>query len=284
MSALPKRAPRAHDDHDVDGRMGFLEHLDELRTRIIRSCLAIAAGMLLAFAFVGRLAAFVLGPTLRALPPGTSLIFTRPGEAFSFYFDVAFMAGVVLAAPVVAFQAWRFIAPGLYAREKRLVVPFVAMATLGTIGGALFSHYVLFPAMMAFFGAFDSPAMKFLPKVDETFELYKNLMLGMVAVFQIPTVVFFLARMRVVTARLLWRHFQYAILVIFIVAAVLTPSPDPWNQIAFATPMIALYLIGIVVAWLVAPRGDAPPAGRGDGAHLRLVFAATVIDQARKRR
>jgi sec-independent protein translocase protein TatC len=260
--------------------MGFLEHLDELRTRVIRSCIALGVGMLVAFLFVDRLATFVLAPTLRMLPPGTALIFTKPGEGFSFYLDIALIGGGVLAAPFVMYQVWRFIAPGLYAKEKRLAVPFVVLTTLGVIGGALFSHYVLFPAMIAFFGTFSSPAMKFTPRVEDTFELYKMMLIGMVVVFQIPTLVFFLARMRLVTARFLWRHIKYAILIIFVLAAVLTPTPDPWNQTVFALPMIGLYLISIGIAWMVAPRSEEP----SDGSHstLRLVVAATVIDQTRK--
>ena len=174
--------------------MGFLEHLEELRKRIIRACLAIGVGMLVAFMFVDRIANFVLAPTLRMLPPGTMLIFTRPGEGFSFYLDIALIGGVVLAAPFVMYQVWRFIAPGLYAQEKRLAIPFVVMTTMGTIGGALFSHYILFPAMISFFGTFNSPAMKFTPRVEDTFDLYKMMLIGMVVVFQIPTLVFFSRR------------------------------------------------------------------------------------------
>ncbi len=116
--------------------MGFLDHLDELRTRIIRSCLAIGAGMLVAFIFVERIADFVLAPTLRMLPPGTTLIYTKPGEGFSFYLDVAFIGGVVLAMPFVTFQVWRFIAPALYTNEKKFVIPFVILTTLGKPGGS----------------------------------------------------------------------------------------------------------------------------------------------------
>jgi len=264
--------------------MGFLEHLDELRTRIIRSCIAIGIGMLVAFIFVDRIAAFVLAPTLRMLPPGGSLIYTRPGEGFSFYLDIALIGGVVLAAPFITYQVWRFIAPGLYVKEKRFVIPFVLLATVGTLGGAFFSHYILFPAMILFFRTFDSPRMKFTPRVEDTFELYKNTLLGMVAVFQIPTLVFFLAKMRFVTARFLWRHLKYAILIIFIVAAVLTPSPDPWNQTVFAAPMIVMYLISIGIAWMARPTREEAPSNGTDSNGLRVVFAATVIDQARKHR
>jgi len=266
-----------------NGTMGFLDHLDELRTRLIRCCVAVALGMVVGFAFVDRIADFVLEPTLRMLPPGSTLIMTRLGEGLSFYLDLAMMAGVVLAAPYVAFQIWRFIAPALYAREKRLVAPFLILATIGTLTGAAFSHYVLFPSMVAFFRTFDSPRMRFMPRVEDTFELYKNMLIAMVAVFQIPTLVFFLARAGLVTAGFLWRHVKYAVLTSFILGAVLTPSPDPWNQTALAAPMIALYLIGIVVAWIVAPGRRASAARDTVPPPLRLVFAAAVIDQVARR-
>jgi len=273
--------PAANDDDAADGRMGFLEHLDELRQRLIRACIALVAGMLVAFLFVNRIADFVLAPTLRTLPPGTDLIATRPGETFSFYLNVALIGGVVLAAPFVMYQVWRFIAPGLYAKEKKLVVPFLALTTLGTLGGVLFTHYVMFPAMMAFFATFSSSRLRFLPRLEDTFDLYVNMVLGMVVVFQIPTVVLFLAKMRLVTARFLWRHFKEAVLLIFIAAAVLTPSADPWNQTLFAAPMIALYLVSILIAWMVSPRRQTEESS--DAPKLRLVIAATVLDQALRR-
>jgi sec-independent protein translocase protein TatC len=272
------------DDDPREGRMGFLEHLDELRKRIIRACLAIAAGMVVAFFFVDRIGDFILAPTLRTLPAGDALIFTKPGEGFAFYLDVAFIGGVVLSAPFVMYQVWRFIAPGLYAKEKKLAIPFVLLTTAGSVGGALFTHYVMFPATIGFLASFHSPMMKFVPRVEDTFELYKMMVLGMVAVFQIPTLVFFLAKMRLVTARFLWRNFQYAILAIFIIAAVLTPSSDPWNQTVFAAPMIVLYLISIGIAWLVGPKTQPESPAPADSAKLRLVITAAVLDQARKHR
>jgi sec-independent protein translocase protein TatC len=260
--------------------MGFLEHLDELRTRLIRSCLAIGGGMLVAFFFVDRIGDFILAPTLAALPNGGALVFTKPGEGFAFYLDIAFIGGIVLAAPFVMYQVWRFIAPGLYAKEKKFVVPFVVLTTAGTIAAALFTHYVMFPGTIAFLAKFQSPAMRFMPRVEDTFELYKNMMIGMVAVFQMPTLVFFLAKMGLVTARFLWRNIKYAILIIFIVAAVLTSSADAWNQAVFAAPMIVLYLVSIAIAWLVGPKREKA----ADSHKLRLVFAATVVDQARRGR
>jgi sec-independent protein translocase protein TatC len=279
-SQLPNETP---DESRREGEMGFLEHLDELRTRIIRSLIAIGLGMLVAFFFVDQIGEFILTPTLRTLPKGEALVYFKPGEGLSFYLDIALIGGLVLAAPFVMYQVWRFIAPGLYSKEKRYAIPFVVLTTLGTFGGALFTHYVMFPTTIEFLGAFTSKLMHFTPRVEDTFELYKNMMIGMIIVFQMPTLVFFLAKMRLVTARFLWRNLKYAILIIFILAAVLTSSPDWWNQTMFAMPMIALYLISIGIAWIVAPK-RADTATSNDSPKLRLVFAATVVDQAWKHR
>ena len=262
--------------------MGFLEHLDELRARLIRSCIAIAAGMAIAFVFRDRITAIVLGPTLRALPEGTSLVATRLGETFAFYLDVAMIGGVILAAPYVLFQVWRFIAPGLHTHERRLALPFILMACVGTVAGALFAHYVLFPETVEFFASFDSAAIKLTPKLEDTFGLYKNMLLGMVAVFQLPTLVFFLSLMRVVTARWLVRHIDYAVLVSFVASALLTASTDPWNQAIMAAPMVGLYLVSIVVAWLVGLRSKNV-VDADDVRTLRLVVGATIAQQLGKR-
>jgi sec-independent protein translocase protein TatC len=285
MTALPSPLPPDESDDPLDsGKMGFLEHLDELRKRLIRSLIAVGAGMLVAFFFVDRIGDFVLAPTLKTLPAGEALVYTKPGEGFAFYLDIALIGGVVLAAPFVMYQVWCFIAPGLYAKEKRFAFPFVALTTAGSLGGALFTHYIMFPATIGFLGSFHSPAMKFMPRVEDTFELYKGLMLGMVAVFQLPTLIFFLAKMGMVTARFLWRNIKYAILLIFIAAAVLTSSPDMWNQAVFAAPMIVLYLISIGIAWLVAPAGEPPSLKARDSTKLQLVIGAMVLEQARKQR
>lgn len=285
MSPQPyRRDVQTPDDGANEARMGFLEHLDELRTRLIRSCIAIGIGMAVAFAFYDRLADIVLDPIMRTLPPGSALVFIRPGEGFSFYLNISLVGGFLLAAPFVMHQVWRFIAPGLYANEKRFLIPFVVLTSAGSVCGALFSQYVLFPGLMKFYGAFSSPRMKFMPGVEDTVDLYMKMMIGMIIVFQIPTVVFFLAKMRLVTARLLWRHLKYAILLSFILAAVLTPDGSPWNQAVVAAPMIGLYLVSIGLAWLVAPAPQKPDSNDAGSAKLRLVFAATVIDQARRRR
>jgi len=256
--------------------MSFLEHLEDLRKRIIHSCIALAAGMAVALFFMEDLASFVLAPTRRILPPGTDLISSRPTETFAFSFDIAMMAGLILAAPVIMYQVWLFVVPALYANEKKLVVPFVALTGIGSVTGAAFSHWILFPGMMSFFATFTLAGVTFQPRVEYVFELYVRSLIGMVIVFQIPTLAFFLAKIRVVTARFLWRNIKYSILIICIVAAVLTPSSDPWNMAVFAAPMLVLYMIGIGVAWLGQPkRRSAQP-------ELRLVFAAAVLDHARR--
>jgi len=256
MAAAAARAyqfPPEEPEHGT-GRMSLLEHLQELRKRLIRCCVAIAAGMAVAFIWIDPIVSFVLAPARAALPSGSTLFFTQPAEAFALYINVALIAGAVLASPVIMWQVWRFIAPGLYAGEKKLAIPFVLLTTAGTVGGAAFSHYVVFPSMLVFFGTFSSPELRFMPRLEDAFDLYLKMLAGNIVVFQIPTVVFFLARMRVVTARFLARNIKYAVLIIFIAAAVLTPTTDPWDQIIFAAPMLALYILSIGIAFLAAPR------------------------------
>src|SRR5256885_8176260 len=147
QSAAP--APRPDEDEAADhasaGAMSFLEHLDELRKRIVHSCLAIAVGVLAGFAFIKNIVDFILAPTRGALPPGVKMIYTQPGEAFSLYVQIALIMGVVLAAPYIMLQVWLFIAPGLYLNEKKFAVPFVFFTTVGFVSGAAFNHYIAFP-------------------------------------------------------------------------------------------------------------------------------------------
>jgi len=228
-----KALPPDDDDDALSGKMSFLEHLDELRKRIVNSCIAIAVGVVLTFAFIEKIFNFILAPTRKALPPGVKMIYTQPGEAFSLYVTVALIAGVVVAAPYIMYQVWLFIAPGLYSNEKRMAIPFVLFTTMGFLLGAAFNHYVAFPFMMAFFA---------------------KMLIGMGVVFQMPTVVFFLAKLNLVSAGFLARHFKYAFLIIFIVAAVITPTGDMMTQTIFAAPMVGLYVLSIVVAWAIGPK------------------------------
>jgi sec-independent protein translocase protein TatC len=253
-AAARRYIPSPDDDPSPGGAMAFLEHLDELRKRIIRSLIAVAIGAAISFLFINRIFTFLMEPTRRALPAGSTLIYTDPSAVFALEMQLALIAGTILASPYVMFQVWRFIAPGLYADEKRFAIPFVALSSLGMVAGAAFNHYVLFVSAMAFFASFNRPELQFLPSVDSVFSLYTKMLIGMALTFQLPTVVFFLTRMRMVTARWLAKNTKYAILLIFIVAAVLTPSADPFNQTLFAAPMIALYFLSILIAWAAAPR------------------------------
>src|SRR6266851_1079281 len=155
--------PSDDDDESPGGKMSFLEHLDELRKRIVRACLAIAGGVLLGFFFIQKIFDFLLAPAKAALPTGATLIYTQPGEAFNLYITVSLIAGVVIAAPFIMYQVWMFIAPGLYSNEKRMAIPFVLFSTLGFLFGAAFNHYVAFPFMMAFFASFNTVDLAFMP-------------------------------------------------------------------------------------------------------------------------
>jgi sec-independent protein translocase protein TatC len=255
-----KALPPDEDDDSLTGKMSFLEHLDELRKRIVNSAIAIGVGVVVTFAFIDKIFNFILAPTRKALPPGVKMIYTQPGEAFSLYVTVALIAGAVVAAPFIMYQVWMFIAPGLYSNEKRMAFPFVFFTTAGFLLGAAFNHYIAFPFMMAFFASFNGVDLAFMPRLEDTFGLYTKMLLGMGVVFQMPTVVLFLAKLKLVTARFLVRHFKYAFLLIFIAAAVITPTGDMMTQAIFAAPMVGLYLLSIVVAWVVGPKGkDASP-------------------------
>src|SRR3954449_7746854 len=252
--ALPLPPDEDDDDIPAEGKMSFLEHLDELRRRIVNSAIAIALAVVAGFYWINQIVDFILAPTRKALPPGVKLIYTEPGEAFSLYVQIALIMGVVLASPFIMFQVWKFIAPGLYSNEKRLAIPFVLFTTIGFVLGAAFNHYISFPFMMAFFGSFNTADLAFMPKLDDVFGLYTKMLLGMGIVFQMPAVVFFLAKMKLVTARFLIAQLKYAFLIIFIVAAVITPTGDMMTQAIFAAPMVGLYLLSIVIAWIVGPK------------------------------
>jgi sec-independent protein translocase protein TatC len=247
--------PDLEDDEDsASGKMSFLEHLDELRKRIVASLIGVALGVLASFTFINHIVNFILKPTWQVLPHGSRMIYTQPGEAFGLYIQISLIAGVVLAAPWIMYQVWLFIAPGLYTNEKRLAIPFVALGTLGFLSGTLVNHYLTFPFMMRFFASFNTADLVFMPRLEDVFDLYTKMLLGMGLVFQMPMVVYTLAKLRMVTARFLLKHFKYAFLIIFIIAAVITPTGDMVTQAIFAAPMIALYALSIFIAWFVRPK------------------------------
>ena len=252
----PERWPLEPDEEPNGGRMSFLDHLDELRRRLIICVASIVVGFVVSFAFIGRIFEFMMRPLQQVLPEGGRLIYTEPAEAFLLYMKVAALIGLLLALPVIMLQIWLFVAPGLYSNEKRLAIPFVLFSTLFFLGGALFSHFFVFPWAWKFFAGFSTDYMQFMPRIGPVFALYVKMALAMGVVFEMPTLVFFLARVGVVTPRFLVRNTKYAILVIFIVAAVMTPGPDVVSQALMAGPMVVLYGISILVAWAFQKRRD----------------------------
>ncbi len=237
------------DDSDRAGKMSFLEHLDELRKRIVYALLSIVGGFLIACLFLTRIFNFIMAPMQAALPKGQTLIYTEPTEALMLYLKMALLVGILIASPGVMTQVWLFVAPGLYANEKKLAIPFVAMSSFFFVAGAVFSHYVVFPLTWQFFQSFASDQLSFMPRIEPAFGLYVKLMLTFGLIFQMPTLVLFLARMGIVTARFLIRNMKYAILIMFIVGAVLSPGTDPVGQVLMAGPMFILYVISIGLAW-----------------------------------
>ncbi len=260
MSLVPVPDPDADeplDDADeTGGRMSFLEHLDELRKRLLISVAALLGGFLAAFSVISYIFEFIMRPLQEILPEGGRLVYTEPTEAFFLYIKIAALAGLVLAIPIILYQMWQFVAPGLYAREKKFAIPFVFFASVFFVGGALFSHYMLFPWAWTFLAGFTTDYMEFFPRIQPAFSLYVKLLLACGVVFQMPTVVFFLARVGAVTPGFLVRNTKYAILLIFVFAAVLTPTGDPVTLSLMAMPMVALYGLSIAIAWAVQPRRD----------------------------
>jgi sec-independent protein translocase protein TatC len=241
-------------DEFAEGKMSFLEHLEELRKRIINSVLGIVVGIGLTFFYIQQIYDFLTAPAVATLPEGSRLIYTQPTEAFSLYIQISLISGAVLAGPWIMYQVWRFIAPGLYANEKRFVVPFVLFSSLGFLAGAAFNHYVAYPFIMTYFASFNTPRLVYMPQLSYVFGLYVKMLLGLGAIFQMPTVVFFLAKMKILTGRFLMKQFKIAVLLIFITAAVVTPTGDPMTLMIFAAPMIGLYLLSIAIAFIVGPK------------------------------
>ena len=230
-------------------RMSFLEHLEDLRKRLFVSALAIAGGFLLCWWKAKEIFQWLEKPVLSALPPGTKLAYTQLTEPFMLYINIALLAGVFVASPVILYQVWLFIAPGLYRHERKWVWPFVILSVLFFVGGGYFGYAVGFPMVAKFLVATGEDFMPVL-KIDDYLDITSKLLLGMGLVFETPILIFFLARTGVVTEKWLLLKFRYAVLIIFIISAFITPTPDIPTQCAFALPMIALYLLGILLAYI----------------------------------
>jgi sec-independent protein translocase protein TatC len=238
------------EDDDAAGKMSFLDHLDELRRRIIYAALSLAVGVAIAFFFIDDIFDFIMRPLQAMLPAGQTMIYTEPTEAFMLYIKIALIAGLVIASPAVMTQVWLFIAPGLYVHEKKWAIPFILMSTVCFVGGAAFSHYVVFPLTWLFFSNFTTDILTFMPRIQPAFSIYLRLLLAFGIVFQLPTIVLFLARMGVLTARFMIRNIKYAILGIVIISALVTPDGGGVSLVAMSGPLLLLYIFSIGLAWM----------------------------------
>jgi len=242
------------DDHDLEdttgGKMSFLDHLDELRRRIIYSLIAVGVGFGAAFFWLDDIFTFIFKPMQAVLPAGQKMIYTEPGEQFFLMFKIGLMAGLIIASPIVFSQIWRFIAPGLYVHEKKLAIPFVLMGTVLFIGGAAFSHYAVFPVIWKFFATSSIDFVTFMPRIEPAFAWYLRLILGIGVTFQLPTLVLFLAKMGLVTPRFMIRNFKYAVMIIAVFAAVISPDPGGVGMLMMGGPVIVLYILSIGLAWM----------------------------------
>ena len=243
---------------DSGAKMSFLDHLDELRKRLIACVYGLLAGCALAFFFVRRIQEFIWVPLYREMQAvsGVKFMYTQGFEPFMLTMKIGALAGLFVALPFIIWQLWLFIAPGLYSNEKKMAIPFVIFCTGFFVMGAAFSHYVAFPWTWIFFLGWQTEYMEFRPSIGPAFGLYVKMLLAFGLIFQMPTVVFFLARMGVVTAGFLLRHTKYAVLIIFILAAVISPGTDIVSQVLMAGPMLGLYGFSILVAWVFAKKPE----------------------------
>ena len=253
-------------DAESDARMPLTAHLEELRWRLVRALVAVGVAFAVCYWEAEALFAFLIRP-LESLRPGESLVIgTGVTEAFFTKLKVSFIAAVFVASPVVFFQAWRFVAPGLYANEKRLALPFSIAASLFFVTGAAFCYSLVFPVGFRFFlDEYASIGVAPQLRISEYLSFAARMLLAFGLTFELPVVTFFLARMGLLTHRNLISWARYAVLVIFIVAAVLTPGPDVASQLLMAAPLLVLYVISILVAFLVARPAPAPTAAPEPG-------------------
>jgi sec-independent protein translocase protein TatC len=238
--------------------MPLLAHLEELRKRIIFSVIGVLVGFVSCWAFADRIFGLMQQPIIGALRHhgiGGGLVYLNPTEPFNLYLEVALVGGLFVASPLVFYQLWLFIAPGLYRKEKRYVMPFLLSTVALFIAGGLFGYKVVYPASLEFLIGY---GQRFQPMITigEYTKLFVTITVGLGLIFEMPILVFFLALMRLITARWMWRNLRYSVLVIFIIAAIVTPTADILNMCLFAAPMIALYAISMGVAWMVDPRRE----------------------------
>ena len=235
--------------------MSLIEHLEELRRRIIWSIVWIGVGFGVCWHYSERIFGYMQKPIMQALRANQldpTLVYTNPTDPFNLYLKIGLVAGIFAASPFVLYQVWLFISPGLYRNEKRYVVPFMLSTVSLFLSGGLFGFKMVFPAALTFLIS-QGTGLKPMITITEYSNLFLTIILGLGVIFEMPILVFFLSLMGIVSPGWLWRNLRYSILVIFIIAALLTPTTDIMNMCIFAAPMIALYVVSIGVAWLVHP-------------------------------
>jgi sec-independent protein translocase protein TatC len=244
-------------DMDADDKIPFTAHLEELRKRLIICIIAVAVGFVISYAFKEKLFQILTHPLIIAMKQGETLIYTGLPEAFFTFLKVSFLAGLMIASPVIIYQFWMFVAPGLYDREKRLLLPIVFLSTVFFVGGALFGYFVVFPFGFKFFLGFATDTIRPLPSMREYLSFSSKLLLAFGLVFELPLLITFLARLGIVSVAFLTKYRKYAILLAFVIGAILTP-PDVVTQILMAVPLLLLYEISIIGARIFGKKKPAP--------------------------
>ena len=249
--------PTEENQEELHGHMGFLDHLEELRKRIINSLIAIGVALLVSWTLADYLFRLVSRPIVAA---GIQLNMTKPTEGFNLELKLAILTAVFFAAPFIIAQVWLFIAPGLYKHERRYAMPFILFSSLLFVLGGLFGYFVAFPFAIQFLIEWGrNMGLTTIISATEYFDLFIMVELGLGVVFEIPALIFILARMGLVSAGFLLRNTRYAILIAFIIAAIITPTTDIPNMLIMAVPMIMLYLLGVVVAFVFGKKRKKEP-------------------------
>ncbi len=234
-------------NNEDNAKMSFLEHLEELRRRIFYSLISIFIAFIICWAFSKKIFKVIVAPAIKYLNPKGELSFFSIPEPFMLYMKVAFISALFLASPFILTQLWLFIAPGLYEKEKAYALPFIFFTSIFFIIGGIFGYYIIFPLTCKFLLSYGED-FKAMLRISDYFSFFSKVILGIGLVFEMPILAFFLAKLNLITHKFLLKNFRYAILIIFIIAAVITPSTDAITQTALAVPMIGLYIISILVA------------------------------------
>jgi sec-independent protein translocase protein TatC len=257
MTTNPPDALLKKDEHEEGGQMTFFEHLVELRKRLIHSMIAIGIGAFIGVYIAKYVIDFVTRPILRAFAINhleSKLIYTHPAGVFNLILSLGIYIGIVLASPVVLYQIWLFVAPALYKHERSAIAGFLFSTVFLFIAGIAFGYFVTLPYVLNFLMGFQSsslPNITPMITVNEYFDLTLMILLGLGLVFELPVLMFFLSLFGIVTPQFLWKNVRYAIALIAVVAAIITPTPDATTMLIFMAPMLGLYFIGMGVSWLV---------------------------------